>query len=550
MLVALLLALGLIAAACGGSSSSNNNSTSGGGTPQKGGTLTLSAEQFPAALNLNLAAYNLAWDSYMLDPVILGAYQVQPDFSYKPMLLSKEAEVDTGPPFSVTYSIRPDAQWSDGVPVTAKDFEFTWKVFINPKFDVASRDGYDDIASDQIIDDHTIKFTFKKNFAPWKSLFSGSEGVLPEHVLAGQDFNKVWNNCICDPKTGKPIGDGPFLITDFKKNQQVVEERNDNWWGRHAPYLDKIVFPYTPDINTEIQSLKSGESDVIYPTAQEELTQFVNADGYGYTTTAGTFWNHLDFNEESPTQPLLKQLWLRQAIAYAINRDQIVEKLVKPLDPQAETLQNLLYVANQAEYQPHFQTYNYDPAKAKQLLESHGCKMGSDGFYSCNGQELTIGYKSTSGNELRELIFQIVQQELKAVGINVQNQFGEAAVVFGTKGLVGGKYDLFQFGWVGNPDPFSGFSIWECGGDQNYQKSCTPEADKLLEQSNTELDATKRAALINQADALYAKDLPVLPLFQSPDFIAFHDNVHGLQNNATQEGPLWNAADVWIDQGK
>ncbi|MEA2477109.1 MAG: peptide/nickel transport system substrate-binding protein [Actinomycetota bacterium] len=243
MLVALLLALGLIAAACGGSSSSNNNSTSGGGTPQKGGTLTLSAEQFPAALNLNLAAYNLAWDSYMLDPVILGAYQVQPDFSYKPMLLSKEAEVDTGPPFSVTYSIRPDAQWSDGVPVTAKDFEFTWKVFINPKFDVASRDGYDDIASDQIIDDHTIKFTFKKNFAPWKSLFSGSEGVLPEHVLAGQDFNKVWNNCICDPKTGKPIGDGPFLITDFKKNQQVVEERNDNWWGPHAPYRDKIVFP-------------------------------------------------------------------------------------------------------------------------------------------------------------------------------------------------------------------------------------------------------------------------------------------------------------------
>ncbi|MDQ3879077.1 MAG: ABC transporter substrate-binding protein, partial [Actinomycetota bacterium] len=266
--------------------------------------------------------------------------------------------------------------------------------------------------------------------------------------------------------------------------------------------------------------------------------------------TAGTTWQHLDFNEESSTQPLLKELWLRQAIAYAINRDQIVEKLVKPLYSQGETLQNLQYVTNQAEYEPHFQTYNYDPAKAKQILEDHGCKMGSDGFYSCNGQELTLGYKSTSGNELRELIFQIIQQELKAVGINVENQFGEAAVVFGTKGLVGGKYDLFQFAWVGNPDPFSGFSIWECGGDQNYQKSCSPDADKLLEQSNNELDPAKRADLINQADALYAKDLPVLPLFQSPDFIAFHDDVHGLQNNATQEGPLWNAEDVWIDQGK
>nr|MDQ3879290.1 ABC transporter substrate-binding protein [Actinomycetota bacterium] len=263
MLIALLLAFGLIAAACGGSSSSNNNNTSGGGTPQKGGTLTLGAEQFPAALNLNLAAYNLAWLSYMESPVLLGTYRTQPDFSEKPSLLAKEAEVDTGPPFSVTYTINPDAEWSDGVPVSAKDLDFTWKTFINPKFDVASRNGYDDIAKDEIIDDHTIKFTFKKVFAPWKTLFAGVAGVLPEHVLAGQDFNKVWNNCICDPKTGKPIGDGPYLVTGFKKNQSVTLERNPNWWGPHPAYIDKIVFPYTPDINTEIQSLKSGESDVI-----------------------------------------------------------------------------------------------------------------------------------------------------------------------------------------------------------------------------------------------------------------------------------------------
>lgn len=528
-----------VLAACAGQDTPGDQTTDG--EPQQGGTLTWGAEQFPADLQCEKASNNLAWCYYMMDGSVLQAsYRQTSEFTFEPQLLAEEVEVDEGPPFTLTYRIQPDATWSDGTPVTATDYEFTWSIYEDPNNQVISREGYDKIESAEIVDEKTITFTFKKPFVAYRTMF---DRIYPAHILKGQNWNKVWDQCVCDPKTGEPIGNGPFLVTDFKKNQSITLEPNENWWGEHPPYLDKIVWVYTPDTNTEIQQLRGGEVDAIFPSWQLQLRNLENIQGVNVETKAGTFWQHLDMNFAKKP---LDQLFVRQAIAYGIDREAIVDRLVRVIQPDAEPLHNVVYVSNDPNYEAHWDIYNYDPERSQQLLEDNGCTKGDDGIYVCDGQKLSFAYKSTSGNELRELMFQIIQANLKDVGIEVTNAFGEADVVFAD--LDERNFEIFQFGWVGDPDPFGANGIFQCNGPQNYTGHCNREAHKLLEQTNSALDPAERAALYNQADEVLAGEVPILPLWQVPQPLAYHDYVHGLVNNPTQAGPMWNAADIWIEK--
>ncbi len=528
-----------VLAACAGQDDPGDQTTDG--EPQQGGTLTWGAEQFPADLQCEKASNNLAWCYYMMDGSVLQAsYGQTAEFTFEPQLLAEEVEVDEGPPFTLTYRIHPDATWSDGTPVTATDYEFTWSIYEDPDNQVISREGYDKIESAEIVDEKTITFTFKKPFVAYRTIF---DRIYPAHILKGQNWNKVWDQCVCDPKTGEPIGNGPFLVTDFKKNQSITLEPNENWWGEHPPYLDKIVWVYTPDTNTEIQQLRGGEVDAIFPSWQLQLRNLENIQGVNVETKAGTFWQHLDMNFAKKP---LDQLFVRQAIAYGIDREAIVDRLVRVIQPDAEPLHNVIYVSNAPNYEAHWDVYNYDPERSQQLLEDNGCTKGADGIYVCDGQKLSFAYKSTAGNELRELMFQIIQANLKDVGIEVTNAFGEADVVFAD--LDKRDYEIFQFGWVGDPDPFGSNGIFQCDGPQNYTGHCNREAHKLLERTNSALDPAERAALYNQADEVLAGDVPILPLWQVPQPLAYHDYVHGLVNNPTQGGPMWNAADIWIEK--
>jgi peptide/nickel transport system substrate-binding protein len=258
----------------------------------------------------------------------------------------------------------------------------------------------------------------------------------------------------------------------------------------------------------------------------------------------GPIWQHLDFQFDHPA---LAQDFVRQAIAHGIDREAIVKRLVQPFAPDAEPLQNLIYVSNQEQYEDHFGIWNFDPAAATQLLEDNGCTTGGDGIYECDGEKLSFGYVSTAGNELRELMFQIIQAQLKDVGIQVKNEFSDPAVSLGEQ-LPAGDFDIIQFAWVGSPDPFGGNSIWLCEGGLNYNNYCNEDVTDLINQTNRALDPAERASLYNQADELMAQDLTVLPLWQAPQPFYYYDHVHGVDNNSTQQGITWNVGDWWIEQ--
>src|SRR6266511_4218137 len=154
---------------------------------------------------------NNTWTAWTAGIATPGAYIIRPNFTFQPYMVSKT--VVTKKPFRLTYSIKKKAKWSDGRQVTADDFIFTWKTFVDPKNEIASRSGYDSITKAQKIDAKTVRFTFSKTYAPYKTIFTA---IYPKHVLAGQNFNEVWNNNLNKPGTSLSIASGPSRSADTR----------------------------------------------------------------------------------------------------------------------------------------------------------------------------------------------------------------------------------------------------------------------------------------------------------------------------------------------
>ncbi len=505
-----------------------------------GGTLAFGAEQKPVCLNVVLAECNLRWARIIAwTPVIRGAFIQEPDSGFREELVTR-ADVTTKP-FSVTYHIQPEAEWSDQVPVTAADFVFTWKTLVSPRWDIADRTGYDLIARARTIGPKTVRFVFRRPFAAWKTIFAS---VLPAHVLKGRDFNKIWNERIADPSTGEPIGDGPFLVSTWTDDSLTLV-RNPNYWGRHKAYLDRVIFKFVTNTNREIQAIEGQEVDAIYPQPQLALIGLRHRSGLRIQSNPGPSLEHIDFQLGQAGGRLGTAPWIRQAIAYSIDRSALVKHVFRALNPKLQPLQSLVYLFNQREYIPHFQKYKYDPARVASLMVAHGCETGSDGIWSCNGQRMSFSLASTK-SKLRELALEIIRAQARRAGIELNPAFRTPGVLF-TRVLPSGDFQLAMYGWVSPVDPQGWSSIYGCAGIVNATGYCNRKVTRLFNTARFQLDPRRRAASINAADAELSKGLPALPLYQRPTYLVYTRNVHGMRDNPTNAGPTWNAEDWWLE---
>lgn len=549
----LLVVLPMAAAACTSGEPETRDEalqedgTESAGEPIEGGTVVFGHDQEPKILNPHLVEGNLEATSLVTRTILLGAYLVTPDFEYVPDLLDGEAEVEGGEDgenFTVTWTIREEAEWSDGTAISAEDFQFTYDTIMNEEWDITSRSGYELITDTEIVDDKTWRATFSEPFAPYRTLFSESP-VLPAHVLEGENFNEVWNDGIVDPETDEPIASGPFRFNEWERKQQLTVTRNDDFWDEPAT-LDQITFRYIKETPTLVQQIRGGEIDALDPQPQIDLIdQLEGIEGVETQVDAGPAWEHIDFNFDNAA---LSNQYVREAIIRGIDREAIVEQLVRGVNPEAGVLQNAIFVENQDQYEAHWDIHDYDPEAAVALLADNGCTRDGDGdVFECDGEELSFRYVSTTDNERRELMFDIVQAQLAEIGVELEADFSEPAQALGTQ-LPEGDYDLINFGWVGSPDPFGGDTIFTCDGDLNYTGYCNDDVTELLERNTRILDEDERWAVYNEADELIAQDIPLVPLFQMPDVLAHEDNLGGLRVNATQWGPTWNASEWFLTE--
>jgi peptide/nickel transport system substrate-binding protein len=521
----LLAALGLIVAGAAG------------GSPAKatGGTIVFGAEQEPPCLNGFLSGCNNTWTSWTTGIALVSPYLVYPDFSQRPYLA--KGRLVKKHPMVLDVTINKKARWSDGKPVSADDLIFTWQTIVDPKWDLAGRSGWDSISKAKKLNAKTVRFTFKTPYAPWKIMLNTS--IIPKHALEGEDFNSVWNSNL-NNKQGQEMADGPFKIQSYTKGQSLVLVRNPTFFGKR-PSIDKITFVFRTNTDTEIQAIRGGEVDAIYPQPQLQLAALRGQSGLRVQTHQGSQIEHLDFNTgPKSSTTLMQQRWFRQAIAYALDRNAMVKQLFRTLNSSISPLNNLTFVPQQkAYYQPHFAKYKRNVAKVNSLFKAHGCAKGGDGIWVCAGKRASVRLGTTSGNKLRELGVEILQAQAKSAGIEFRPDNQPSRLFFPR--LSAEDYDIALFAWVTTGDPAGQVDIYGTGGGSNWKHYSNAAVTRLFKASDAELNVKKRMADNNKADVILANDMVTLPLYQKPTYFVFKTKLHNLVDNPTLQGPTWNS---------
>jgi peptide/nickel transport system substrate-binding protein len=510
--------------------------------PRLGGTVSTVLPLEPPSLNWYLGLGAPESTSVVSDQVLASAYHDEGRAGRTvPSLAVGEPRMTAGS-FSITYRIRQKARWSDGVPITARDFVFTWQLLARSKFAIPSdtRELYDKIARAKILSPKGVRFVFRQPLPGWRDLFAP---VLPQHALAGEDFDDVWRDRIDNPKTGRPLASGPFLFESWNRGSRLTLARNRNYWNRKA-YLDRLDFRFLlPDFGAQIRAVRAGQVDLIQGVGNVPSDDLRSSPGIRVLSGSTFLFEHIDFQLGSKGNPALKKPFVRQAIAYGIDRKSLTAVLYQALAPGLKTDQSAIYLPFQPAYRPHWQRWSFSPAKAIRLLRTHGCRRGGDGIFSCQGQRLSFRFVSTAGSPLRERTFEFIQPQLSRIGIDLVNAFGPRQLVLQTV-LSSGDWDLALFSWGYGGDPAQLVDVWGCKGGNNLTGYCNPKVTALFRRAAAELQTSRRPPLLNRADALMARDLPTLPLFVRPGYVIHNSRIRNVVWSPIDV--LWNAQDWWI----
>lgn len=527
--LALMMALVLVGGAC--------RRTPPGPQIEAGGVIVWGDDQELTGWNVNTSKDNGFAGGKIVRTIWPSAYRVRPDFSVEPYGLAGPAEIVSEDPLVIEWTIRDDLNWSDGTPVTSDDFEFVWLMCNgkNDKADCASTTGLENIVRFEKVDDKTFRTHFDPPYAEYEGLFAS---IPPSHIAkerggaAGPE--EGWNNGFNEDPGASA---GPYAFGEWVKGDHVTINKNPDYTP--APNLDSVTFRFLPESVTQPDALRNNEVQIIYPQPQLDLVQTVGQlPGVNTEIGFGPIFEHLTFNFENEFLALVE---VRRSIAFGVDREAVVEALLRQIASQAESLHNRNLMVNQAGYEANGDEFQKrDVAKAKAELEKAGFAKGPDGIYAKGGKKLSLRISTTAGNAAREQQGELIQNQLKEVGIDIVIDNSPSGVLFGER-LPGGDFDIINFAWVGSAFPASGAKqIYETGSDSNYAKYSDPEVDKLLGEVVQEPDADARIDLLNQIDVALWKGLPNLPLYQKPTFLAWFDTFLGIVENPTTESPLWN----------
>lgn len=563
-LIASGIAGALVLSACGGDSGGGGGAGGGGGGGE-GQVVFGESTDFPTNLLPIISSGNATSVANLLVQVLPSVQILLPDFTvtYNDQLLTEEPTLETVDGKQVnTYSLNPDAVWSDGTPITVDDFEFARKLQ-SPEFTAACPDagilsttGYEQIESIEGGDDGTVTVTYSSPYGDWLSLFST---MVPAHLMDNADDAALCSSVTAGfpIESGLPedISGGPWQIKAENidvAGQLVTLTPNENYWGDDAPGLAALVYQNIGnDPGAAVSGMENGELQMIYPQPQLDLVDQIAALEPNVVSNIqfGLSFEHLDMNTRNVH---LADPAVRQAFGQSLDRQEIVDQTVGQFSADAEVLNNRIYFNNDPNYEDtapeEYTTQNTDSAKA--LLEGAGYVLGADGIYEHPERgRLSLAISTTTNNPLREQTIQVIIPQAAAAGIEIISRpdpdiFGDATM---PTSLEAGGFDIALFAWVGSPFRGATASIYRSleaqGGiqGQNYTQGGNPEVDALYEDFLAEPEVEQQAPIGNQIDALLWEDLYTIPLYQKPTFLAYSANLQGVEDNATQAGPLWNS---------
>ncbi len=528
--VAALFALAALAAlmSCGGEKAKSHD------------TLVIGMTQYPVTLNPNIESmlaktYVLAMASRPLTHVdtnwkrICSLCETLPTIENGLAVPEKLPNGKNG--VAVTYTIHKGATWGDGVPVTTKDVAFTIEVGKNPASGVADGETYRRILKLDIKDDRTFTLHMDRLSYDYNAL--DALYLLPEHIERTNfaDPKQYRQRTAYDTDSTNPgLYFGPYRITGKDVGSRIVLEPNPTWWGK-KPHFKKIVVQVIENTAALEANLLSGSIDYIAGELGLSLDQGIafakrHGEGFDITYKPSLVYEHLDLNLENP---ILKDVRVRHALIYALDREAINKQLFDGRQPVADSFVSPLDWVY-AKDTPH---YAHDLAKADKLLDAAGWSgRAADGIRTnAKGERLSIELMTTAGNRTRELVEQVLQSQWRKAGVEIRIRNEPARVFFGETVTKRKFTGMAMFAWLSAPESVPRLMLhsdyittaknnWS---GQNYTGYSNPEVDKLLDAIEVELDKEKRRVLWAKLQKIYAEDLPVIPLFFRADpFIVPH----------------------------
>ena len=457
---------------------------------------------------------------------------------------------------AVTYKIRPEATWGDGVPVTSADVVFTWEVGRHPKTGVSNFEAFRRILSVEVVDDKT--FTLHVDRITFD--YAGFQiDILPEHVErpifeAGPETYR--NRTAFDTDPANPgLAFGPYKVVELVSGSHITLARNETWWGA-KPAFDRITVRVIENTAALEANLLSGAIDMIAGELGVTIDQalaFEKRHGAGYDIVykPGLIYEHLDLNLDNPA---LADKRVRKALILALDRAAISERLFAGRQPVADSSVSPLDWI----FSDDTRKYRYDPEAAKALLDEMGWNEIEDGIrHNAAGERLTFEINTTAGQRLRELVQQVLQSQWRQVGIDARIRNEPARVLFGDTVPKRNFSGITMFAWVSSPENVprtvlhsdqipSAENNWS---GQNISGYRSAEMDALLERIEVELDRDKRAALWADLQRLYAEELPALPLFFRADAFILPNWLKGVRPSGHQGvSTLW--IEDWTSEGR
>ncbi|MBF6223799.1 ABC transporter family substrate-binding protein [Nocardia abscessus] len=518
-----VVALGLVVAGCGANDGESATGLSDAlGTTsdinpknrdevREGGNLRLAVTSFPANWNTLSTDGNDGEIGDIERPLMPRAFDVDAAGN---LTVDKDFFTDvalTGTnPQQVTYTINPQAVWSDGSPITWEDIAAQAHALSgrDKRFLIAITNGFEFVDKvERGVDDRQAVLTFNHPFGEWRGQFAGDTALFPKSVTADpESFNKG----LVD-RLGPSAG--PFVVQSTDRSQgRIVLGRNPKWWGE-TPKLDTITYSVL-DHAAWVGALQNNELDLIRLASIDEVKTVRNTDGLVIRRAPGNRWRHITFNGAPGS--ILADPRLRVAIAKAIDRQGIATATQNGLVENPKPLNNHIFLQGQDGYQDNSAPVAYDPDQAARELDALGWKLNGD-VREKDGRKLEI--RDVMYNDpLWIQIAQIIQQNLARIGVKLTIDTKPGAGYF-TDVIIPGDFDAAQFIFSGDAFAMSDIrQIYYYDPNDlqgNYGRIGSPELNALIERTLTELDPKKAIELANEVDRKVFEEGHSLPLTQS-----------------------------------
>lgn len=432
-----------------------------------------------------------------------GLVKFDDDFNFIPNLAESYEQTE---PTVYKFHLRKNVKFHSGKPVTVDDVIYTFKSCIDGTVASPLRVTLDFVKEIKKESDDTVVFILKGPHAPF--LTAMVKGIVPkdEAVRLGKDYGL------------QPVGSGPYKFQEFASDSKVILKRNDEYYG-DVPRLPYLEFKVLKDENVRVLQLMKGMVDLIQngvpPLMVDKLKE--NKD-IAIEVGPSIIFDYMGMNLNDP---VLAKVGVRKALAYGIDRDEIIRHKWGGYARIADTLLSPMHWA----FSGDVEKYNYDPEKAKALLDVAGYP-DPDG----DGPKSRIGlsYK-TSTQKSRIDIANLIAEQLRKIGISVTVTPYEWGTFF--KDIANGSFQLYSLSWVGVSEPDIYYNIYHSSQippvGQNRNRYINKEIDRLTEEGRVEVDREKRREIYAKIQRIVSGELPYIPLWYTDNILARRKNVVG-----------------------